>query len=231
MQRTDSAGADIIHRTCGQNRRLADPLSHLLVFIGYITVLLSDFGIGRRRQHTTQHNAYESMYKRRAEHLWGEARGGRLLDDLLVAPLEGAVALVQVDVVAVHVAEHLHLHVPRSHDEALEQHVRVAERLLRLAPGACQLLEEHVGRLRHPHALFDWCKQRRYLVHLHNESNILSNLSAASSHCFDHHRVSNAVSLHLKIRVALVRAVISRNYRNRSSFHNLFRSTINNIKI
>ena len=57
---------------------------------------------------------------------------GRLLDQLLVAPLGRAVALAQVDDVAVAVAEDLDLDMARALDELLDVERAVAERRLRL---------------------------------------------------------------------------------------------------
>ena len=62
-----------------------------------------------------------------------EVRGRRDLDDLLVAPLERAVALEQVHHRARTVREDLHLDVPRAQDGALEEHGRVTERPVGLA--------------------------------------------------------------------------------------------------
>ncbi len=62
-----------------------------------------------------------------------EVRRGRDLDDLLVAPLHRAVALEEVDHVALAVGEDLHLDVTRLDHGLLEEHGRVAERRLRLA--------------------------------------------------------------------------------------------------
>ena len=66
-------------------------------------------------------------------------RGGRrLLDELLVATLDRAVALAEVDHVAVRVREHLHLHVARVLDEPLDVDRRVREVLLALAGRSCE---------------------------------------------------------------------------------------------
>ena len=64
-----------------------------------------------------------------------EQRRGRLLDDLLVAALDGAFALAQVDDVAVLVAQHLDLDVARVLDELLDEHAVVAEARLGLRAG------------------------------------------------------------------------------------------------
>ena len=61
-----------------------------------------------------------------------EQRRRRLLDDLLVAALDRAFALAEIDDVAVLVAEHLDLDVARIDDELLDEHAVVAERGLRL---------------------------------------------------------------------------------------------------
>ena len=58
--------------------------------------------------------------------------GGRELHHLLVAPLEGAVPLEQVDHIAELVAQHLHLDVLGLHQELLHEDVVVAEGLLGL---------------------------------------------------------------------------------------------------
>ena len=72
----------------------------------------------------------------------------RALDDLLVAPLHGAVALVQVHEVAVRVAEDLHLDVPRAPHELFEVDLVVAERRLRLAACGGQQLRRAAPRHR-----------------------------------------------------------------------------------
>ena len=65
-----------------------------------------------------------------------EVRRGRDLHDLLVAALHRAVALVEVDHVAVRVAQDLHLDVPGALDAALQEDLAVAEGRLRLALAA-----------------------------------------------------------------------------------------------
>jgi hypothetical protein len=86
--------------------------------------------------------------------LLGADRGsGRLLQHLLVPSLGGAVALEEVDDVAVGVAEDLHLDVAPGLDVLLHQQGVVAERLCRLAPGRVARLDE-VRRAAHDaHAL------------------------------------------------------------------------------
>ncbi len=69
-----------------------------------------------------------------------------LLDHLLVAPLQRAVALEQVDAVPMAVGEHLHLDVARRGHVLLDQHPSVAEGALGLAARALESrLELDVG--------------------------------------------------------------------------------------
>ena len=67
-----------------------------------------------------------------------DRRSGRLLDELLVAALDRAVALAEVDDVAVAVGQDLHLDVARVGQVALEVDRRVGEELLALARGALE---------------------------------------------------------------------------------------------
>ena len=76
-----------------------------------------------------------------------DSRRRRLLDELLVASLDGAVALAEVDDVAVSVGEHLDLDVPRILEVALDVHGRVGEVRLALAP---RRLERPLDLLRRP---------------------------------------------------------------------------------
>ncbi len=64
-----------------------------------------------------------------------DRRRRRLLDQLLVAALDRAVALAEVDDVAMRVGKHLHLDVPRILEVALDVDRRVREVRLALAPG------------------------------------------------------------------------------------------------
>ena len=77
----------------------------------------------------------------------------RLLDDLLVAALDRALALVQVHDVAVRVAEDLDLDVTRPLDVALEQDRVVAERALRLALRTLDRLGQLARAANEPHTL------------------------------------------------------------------------------
>ena len=74
---------------------------------------------------------------------------GRLLDELLVPPLERAVALAERDHAPGVVAEQLDLDVPRRRDLALQVDRPVAERGRRLARAGDQRRRQ-LGRLRDP---------------------------------------------------------------------------------
>ena len=78
---------------------------------------------------------------------------GRLLDHLLVAPLDGAFALAQVDDVAVAVGQHLDLDVARLLDVALDEHAGVVEGLLRLLAAGGQGRLHVLGLADDAHAL------------------------------------------------------------------------------
>src|SRR5690606_31902636 len=82
-----------------------------------------------------------------------EQRRGCLFDDLLVAALERAFALAQVDDVAVRVGEDLRLDVPRSLYVPLQEECVVAEARLRLAPRGGERVGEVLGSLDDVHAL------------------------------------------------------------------------------
>ena len=78
---------------------------------------------------------------------------GRLLDHLLVAPLDGAFALAQVDDIAVAVGQHLDLDVARLLDVALDKDARVVEGLLRLLAAGGQGRLHVLGLADDAHAL------------------------------------------------------------------------------
>src|SRR5919201_610618 len=90
----------------------------------------------------------------------------RLLEDLLVAALDRALALAERDHVPVHVAEELDLHVARPLNEAFAEDGVVAERRLRLAPRGGERLAELVARAHDAHAAP--AASRRRLDHQRN---------------------------------------------------------------
>jgi hypothetical protein len=81
----------------------------------------------------------------RSRRSWLTARRRRLLDQLLVAALQRAVALAEVDRGAVEVGEHLDLDVARAFEVALEVALAPAERGLGLALGGLERLAHLVG--------------------------------------------------------------------------------------
>ena len=82
-----------------------------------------------------------------------EQRARRLLRHLLVAALDRALALAEMDDIAVLVAEHLDLDVTRIGDEFLDEHPIVAERRFGLRAGAGEALRHLAGAMRDAHAL------------------------------------------------------------------------------
>ncbi len=80
-------------------------------------------------------------------------RTGGFLDQLLVAALDRAVALGQVDHVAVLVGQHLDLDVARVFEVALDVDPRVGEELVALARGTFVGLLEVLRGHRDPEAL------------------------------------------------------------------------------
>ncbi len=82
-----------------------------------------------------------------------DGRAGRLLDDLLMTPLHGAVALADVDAVAVVVDEHLDLDVARLLEPLLEVQRVVAEGGAGFGATHRQGLLELTRRAHHAHAL------------------------------------------------------------------------------
>src|SRR5205807_8151120 len=82
----------------------------------------------------------------------GQVRGRRLLDELLVAPLQGAFTLPEVDDVAVAVAEQLDLDVARPVDVALQVDAAVLEGALGLAAGGLEARLERRLVAGHAHA-------------------------------------------------------------------------------
>jgi hypothetical protein len=125
--------------------------------------------------------------------------GGRsLLDDLLVAALQRAIALEQVDDIAVAVAEHLHLDVARTGDVLLQQHPVVAEAGGGLAAARAQGGLEVAGLVDLAHAL-----------------------AAAAGHGLDQHRIADLAGLGRQALDRLVLAQIARRGRHAGLDHDL----------
>ena len=89
-----------------------------------------------------------------------QQRRRRLLDDLLVAPLQTALALAEVHHVAVSVGEHLHLDMPGVQHEPLEEQRVVAERGRGLAARAGQRGGQLRRVVHQPHALAAAARRR-----------------------------------------------------------------------
>jgi hypothetical protein len=81
-----------------------------------------------------------------------EKGGGRALDDLLVAPLDRAIAFEQMHQIAVLVADDLHLDVARPAHQLLQEHLVVAEGSLGLPPAGGDLFVQLRLGLDRPHA-------------------------------------------------------------------------------
>ena len=86
-------------------------------------------------------------------HIGVDDRGRRLLDYLLVAALQRAFPLSQVNSIPVLVREHLHLNVARIHDRLLKVNFTVAKGTLRLAPRSFQCGLKLIWRMHQPHPL------------------------------------------------------------------------------
>src|SRR5688572_26198884 len=81
-----------------------------------------------------------------------EQRRGRLLDDLLIAPLDRTFALAQMDDIAVLVAQHLDFDVAWMVDVFLDEEPIIAERGCRLGTGTRKALSELTGGAGNSHA-------------------------------------------------------------------------------
>ena len=120
----------------------------------------------------------------------------RFLHDLLVATLQGAVALQQRHHVAVDIAEHLHLDMTWLGNELLEQHGVISERCSRLALGAGHGLRKLLRALDDAHPS-----------------------PPAARGGLDQQRITDALGGRLQGGEALLVAVISRHDRNAARFH------------
>ena len=99
-----------------------------------------------------------------------EQRARRLLDDLLIAALDRAFALAEIDDIAVLVAENLDFDVARIGDELLDEHAVVAEARLRLGASA-----------------------RKSFLDLGAAVGDAHTLAAAARRRLDHHRIADLV--------------------------------------
>ena len=120
-----------------------------------------------------------------------EQRRRRLLDDLLVAALDRAFALAEMDDVAVLVAQHLDFDVARVLDVFLDEHAVVAERALRLRARADKAFRDLGFVVRDPQAL-----------------------AAAAGRRLDHHRIADLGGDLLRLRLVGDLALIARHGRD-----------------
>ena len=95
---------------------------------------------------------FEGRFQNAVADLRVEVRRRGEFDDLLVPPLNGTVAVEQVDEAAVPVAEQLHLDVLGPLDELFEEHAAVAERTAGLAAGRFHRLGQFRRVADDPHA-------------------------------------------------------------------------------
>ena len=128
--------------------------------------------------------------------LGAHARRRRLLDNFLMAALQRAVALVEMDDMAVAVGEDLHFDMARRIDVFFDQHAGVAEGRLRLAHRGFERGIEVGVLVDPPHAL-----------------------AAAAGHRFDQQRITDFVSLLLEEFRLLAFAVIAGHHRHAGFFH------------
>mmetsp|Transcript_22919 Transcript_22919/g.40553 ORF Transcript_22919/g.40553 Transcript_22919/m.40553 type:complete len:292 (+) Transcript_22919:1363-2238(+) len=95
----------------------------------------------------------QRLLAHRLAHLRRDEHGGRLLDHLLVAPLDRALALVEVDAVAVLVDQHLDFDVPRLLHELLDEDRVVSERRQGLTLRQPETRHRLIVAVRNAHAL------------------------------------------------------------------------------
>ena len=134
----------------------------------------------------------------------GVHAGGRsLLDHLLMAALQGAVALIKMDDGAVRVPEHLHLDVARAGDVFLDQDAGVAEGGLALAPGRGEAVGEILGAVDLPHPL-----------------------AAAAGDSLDQDRIADGIGLGLQAGQRLVLTEIAGRDRHAGRDHQGFGSIL-----
>ena len=125
---------------------------------------------------------------------------GRLLDDLLVAALDRAFALAEIDHVAVLVAEHLDLDVARIGDELLDEDPVVAEGGCGFRLGAGEALGDLARGIGDAHAL-----------------------AAAAGGGLDHHRIADLVGDGHRLLRPLDHPEIARDGRNLGGGRGLLR--------
>src|SRR5690606_36423295 len=112
----------------------------------------------------------DALLAHRLAHLFGDEGRRRFLDDLLVAALDAALTLVEVERVAVLIAEDLDFDVARVEDELLDEDAVVAEAVQPLTLDALEALADVLFVIGEAHAL-----------------------AAAARRGFHHHRIADLV--------------------------------------
>ena len=128
--------------------------------------------------------------------LGGDERRGRFFDDLLIASLGRALALIEVDHLARMVAEDLDLDMARALDIALQQHPILAESAARLALAGFQCGLKFGCGSDHTHAL-----------------------AAAAVGRLDHQRKTHALGFAREQRGVLIFARVARHHRHAGRAH------------
>ena len=105
-----------------------------------------------------------------AAHIGIDNRRRRLLENFLVAALDGTLALAEPNGIAVLVGQHLHLDVAGIDDRFFDIHFAVAKRTLRLASGGFEGGTKFLAGVHQAHAF-----------------------AAAAGRSFQHHRVADAL--------------------------------------
>jgi hypothetical protein len=125
------------------------------------------------------------------------------LDDLLVSSLDGAISLVKIDIVAMHISEDLHFDMPWLLNVLFNEHMVVTKTLHAFSLGSVQLIKE--------------------LGLLHNDSHTFS---TTSERCLQHHWKANLFGLFKEELRVLVISVISLYDWHISFIHNGLRLTL-----
>src|SRR6516225_507050 len=126
----------------------------------------------------------------RGAHLWRHAWRRRLLDHLLMAALQRAIALEEMHHMPMRVAEDLHLDMARREDVFLDQHARIPEGALGLALRRIERRVEILLAIDAPHTL-----------------------AAAARDRLDEHRIAGLIGLLAQEFRILALAVIARHHR------------------
>ena len=124
-------------------------------------------------------------------HIGREVRRRGDFDDFLMAPLDRTIAFVEVDEIAVAVADELHFDVFGALDKLLEEAIAVAEGLPRFALGLLERVGEFIGRMHDAHPA-----------------------STAAHRCFHHHGVAEFLGESRRIRGRGHRLVTTRQNRH-----------------